>query len=79
MAAHFTRDGGKQVGRSTVSDILRDKEKWTSTPKDGDSSLRQRMGRHDTLEQALLLWFNDVRAKNSIINDDMLTEKAKTY
>ena len=79
IAAHFAREWGKQVGRSTVSDILRDKEKWTSTPKDGDSSLRQRMGRHDNLEQALFLWFNDVRAKNAIINDDMLIEKAKTY
>ena len=79
IAAHFAREWGKQVGRSTVSDILRDKEKWTSTPKDEDSSLRQRMGRHDNLEQALFLWFSDVRAKNAIINDDMLIEKAKTY
>ena len=67
------------MGRSTGSDILRDKEKWTSTPKDGDSSLHQRMGRHDNLEQALFLWFNDGRPKNAIINDDMLIEKAKTY
>ena len=71
IAPHFAREWGKQVGS--------DKEKWTSTPKDGDSSLRQRMGRHDNLEQALFLWFNDVRAKNAIINDDMLIEKPKTY
>ena len=50
IAAHFAREWGKQVGRSTVSDILRDKDRWTSTLKDGDSSLRQRMGRHDNLE-----------------------------
>ena len=79
IAAHFAREWGKQVGRSAVSDILCDKEKWTCTPKDGDSSLRQRMGRYDNLEQVLFLWFNDIRAKNTIINDDMLIEKAKIY
>ena len=39
IATRFARDWGKHVGRSTVSDILRDKEKWSSVPKNGDSSL----------------------------------------
>ena len=79
IAAHFAKEWGKQVGRSTVSDILRDKEKWSSTPKDSDTMLRQRTGKHENLEQALFLWFNDVRLKNAIVNDDMLIEKAKTF
>ena len=62
IATRFTRDWGKQVGRSTVSDILCDKEKWSSVPKDGDSSLRQRSGKHEKLEQALYRWFTDVRS-----------------
>ena len=41
--------------------------------------LRQRTGKHENLEQALFLWFNDVRSKNAIVNDDMLIEKAKTF
>ena len=79
IAARFAREWGKQVGRSTVSDILRDKEKWSSVPKDGDSSLRQRSGKHENLEQALYMWFTDVRSKQAIINDDMLLDKAKTF
>ena len=79
IAARFAKEWGKQVGRSTVSDILRDKEKWSSTPKDSDTMQRQRTGKHENLEQALFLWFNDVRSKNAIINDDMLIEKAKTF
>ena len=73
-AALFAREWGKPVRRSTVSDILHDKEKWNATPKDGDTSLRQWTGRFENLEQALFLWFNDIRARN-----DMLIEKAKTY
>ena len=79
IAAYFVREWGKQVSRSTVSDILRHKEKWTSTPKDGDTALCQRSGKHENLEQALFLWFSDVRSKNAIINDDMLIEKAKKF
>ena len=62
IVTRFARDWGKHVGRSTVSDILRDKEKWSSVPKNGDSSLRQRSGKHEKLEQALYRWFTDVRS-----------------
>ena len=53
IAAHFAKEWGKQLGRSTVSDILRDRAKWEIIPKDTESTLRQRTGRHDNLENAL--------------------------
>lgn len=48
IASHFSKEWGKQVGRSMISDILRDKSKWTSAPKDGDAVLNVRaaLGRH---------------------------------
>ena len=79
MAAHFAKESGKQLGRSTVSDILRDRTKWEIIPKDTESTLRQRTGRHDNLENALFLWFHDVRAKGAVISDEMLIEKGKKF
>ena len=74
IGTHFEREWKKQIGRSTISEILRDKEKWSSIPR--DTTLRQRSGKHENLEQALFTWYTNVRSKK-VINDDMLLEKAK--
>ncbi|MEW8693664.1 MAG: hypothetical protein AB2535_21740 [Candidatus Thiodiazotropha endolucinida] len=79
IASYFSKEWGKQVGRSTVSDILRVKAKWTNASKDGDTTVRQRTGKHENIEQALFLWFSDVRSKNAYVNDQMLVEKAKFF
>ena len=52
---------------------------FSKTPKDGDTALRQRTGKHENLEQALFLWISAIGSKNAIINDDVLIEKAKKF
>ena len=41
-----------RVGRTTVGDILRSKEKWMSHERSG------RAAKYGKLEEALMLWFN---------------------
>ncbi|KAJ8307180.1 hypothetical protein KUTeg_015264, partial [Tegillarca granosa] len=43
--------------------------------------IRQRAGKHEKLEEALYMWFSDVRAddRNAFITDQMLIEKAKVF
>ena len=65
------------IGRSTVSDILKAKEKWLQAD-DSSVQVRVQSSQHPKLEEALFLWFADVRAKGATVNDAMLLEKAKT-
>ena len=69
---------GLSIGKSTVGDILRASETWLKTLP-SDSSKRIRPGQHPNLETALLLWLNDVRSRNAIVNDEMMLEKAKKF
>ena len=77
IANHFTIKWGKSVGRSTVSDILRDSGKWLSIPTENNKSKRLRSAKHEDLENSLCLWMADVRAHNAFIDTQMLLEKAK--
>ena len=52
IAAHFAKEWDVTVGRTTVGDILRSKEKWMSHERSG------RAAKYGKLEEALMLWFN---------------------
>jgi len=41
--------------------------------------VRHRSGKHEDLENALFMWFNDMRSKNAMISDEMLISKAKIF
>ena len=52
ITAHFAKEWDVTVGRTTVGDILRSKEKWMSHERSG------RAAKYGKLEEALMLWFN---------------------
>ena len=52
IAAYFAKEWEVTVGRTTVGDILRSKEKWMSHERSG------RAAKYGKLEEALMLWFN---------------------
>ena len=65
------------IGRSTVSDILRESPKWLS--EEDASSTKKRKPHHDEMEKALLMWFSNVRARQIAVSDDMLRLKARAF
>ena len=78
ISIYFSQKWGKKVGRSTISDILKYKEKWLSKPKDCDNALRQRSGMYANLESALFKWYSEeVRSENANVSEDVMVAKAK--
>ena len=68
------------IGRSTISSILKEKDKWLSFPMQGSTdSTKDRVCKEPLLKSALSMWFNDVRTKNLPVNSDMIIEKAKKF
>ncbi|KAJ8299278.1 hypothetical protein KUTeg_023338 [Tegillarca granosa] len=65
------------MGQIAISDIIRAKSKLLNT--DDTNVIRQRAGKHEKLEEALYMWFSEVRAQNAFITDQMLIEKAKVF
>ena len=80
IVRHFSLTWGTAIGRSTISSILKEKDKWLSFPMQGSTdSTRDRSCKEPLLESALSMWFNDVRTKNLPVNSDMIIEKAKKF
>ena len=71
IAAHFAKDWDVTVGRTTVGDILRSKEKWMSHERSG------RAAKYSKLEEAIMLLFNDIRSRGAPVTDAMLVDKAQ--
>ena len=79
IATHFACEWGKQLGRSTISEILRGKTKWINAEE--DTALRRHSGLHGNLEEALFTWYSDTVSKDEhdVINDQILIEKARYF
>ena len=65
------------IGKSTISEILKQSDKWLNMSTESTSFTRARHPKHGKLEDALIMWFNDVRSAHAAVNDEMLIEKAK--
>lgn len=65
------------LGKSTIGDIIKEKEKWLAVPADSEDSTRSRNAQHQQLDDALYLWFSDMSAHHAAINDEMLLTKAR--
>uniref|UniRef100_UPI00358F3611 tigger transposable element-derived protein 6-like n=1 Tax=Myxine glutinosa TaxID=7769 RepID=UPI00358F3611 len=76
---HFSLEWGITIGRSTVSDILKQKDKWLSLSESTSQSTRSRACKEPELEASLLMWFNDVRSRDLPVNGEMIIEKAKKF
>ena len=76
---HFSLEWGITIGRSTVSDILKQKDKWLSASNVATQSTRTRGCKEPELEAALLMWFNDVRSRDVPVSGEMIIKKAKKF
>lgn len=65
------------LGKSTIGDIIKEKEKWLAVPADSEDSTRSRNAQHQQLDDALYLWFSDMSSHHAAINDEMLLTKAR--
>ena len=65
------------IGRSTISDILQESKKWLST--EDSSSTKKSEGRYTQLEEALWIWFGNIRSRHLAILDEMLRVKVKKF
>ena len=81
VAAEIGRRHGFKIGRSTVGDILREKDKWLSVASltSEPSSKRLRAAKHEDMEKALFMWFSDKESRRVPISDEILREKAKCF
>ena len=64
-------------GRSTITKILGEREKWLEEAEKGTSLtvLKQRESIWGTLEEALVIWVNQASSHNLIISDDIIRMK----
>ena len=69
-------DSSIELGKSTVGDILKDKQKWLHKPADSLDMMHFHQPKTQQLEDALFLWFMFLH--HAAINDEMLIMKAKT-
>lgn len=70
------------VGRSTVSETLKNKDRWLS----GNSNVNMKSGasrekapKHVQLEEALYAWFLNARQQGAAVTDQLLCVKAKKF
>ena len=77
IGTHFQTSHGHNLGRSTISDILKARDKWINVAECSGDLTRARHAKHDRLEKALFLWLGDMNSQNAVVNDEMLIEKAK--
>ncbi len=73
----FKEKHGRNLPRATVSEILKEKEKWLAMSVDFDKAKKLQSGRYADMENALYMWFCKVRNKGAIVSDDILIEKAR--
>ena len=66
------------MGKSTVGDILKMKEKWLAIVEDSPDLRRIREPKHQQMEDAVFMWLSDMMSHHSSVIDVMLLMKAKT-
>ena len=72
IVKHFKSKWDVSLGRLTISEVLKSKEKWLTISKEISYMKQHRQGNHSDLERALFLWFGDMQTKNAIISDNKL-------
>ncbi len=76
MMSWFKKTFEKPIGRSTVGDIIRAKDKWIGTDistKIQQERTRERSPQHQQLEDALFIWLNNMSSKNVAVSDMIRT------
>ena len=66
------------LGRSTVTGTLKHSAKWLKvTTSSASKTVKHRGPQNEKLEQVLMEWFRQARARGALISDRLLVEKAK--
>lgn len=73
----FSEKWDTAVGRTTVSDILRERDKWLSMSEHFDGTRRVAGGRYQELDDALYRMFVDARSRNEVITDEWFLKTAR--
>jgi hypothetical protein len=82
ISNHFnTKYTDLSLKRSTISKILKDKEKWENLISTENSTkvFRERSVKFPHLEKAIGLWISQVSAGGLTISDNILCEKARAF
>ena len=71
----------KHVAKNTISDILKQRQKWMNMQCNASILKKEAIGRHPELERALWLWFSSARVDRPDVNvsDAMLLMKARKF
>ena len=78
ISQHFSELFGCNVPKRTISDILKNKEKWMNLTNTDDTLLINKE-HYPELEKVLVIWINLAEKSNVIINDDILIRKARDF
>ena len=77
MIDHFHEKWGIKIGRSSLSEILSEKEKWLSFETLKTNRFRFRRAKYSELEDLLHSWCIDTRGRGGVFTSDELVQKAK--
>lgn len=76
----FNKEFNVNISKSTMSDIIRDREKYTATENLRPlGTIRLREPHHPMLEEALYLWCLNIVSQGVSVSDDMMIEQAKKF
>lgn len=69
---------GLDIGKSSVSRILQESDKWISTLPDAVNSTNSRNSLGVDMEKSLFTWLQDARSRGVYVSDAMIAEKARS-
>jgi transposase len=68
------------IGKTTVGDIIREKEKWLAINADSDAiKKRDRKSEWPQLEDALTIWIDHANRTSHTVNGAIICQKAMDY
>nr|XP_050035373.1 tigger transposable element-derived protein 6-like [Dermacentor andersoni] len=69
---------GLDIGKSSVSRILQESDKWINTAPDAVNSMDSRNSLGVDMEKSLFTWLQDARSRGVYVSDAMIAEKARS-
>lgn len=69
---------GLDIGKSTVSRVLQESDKWIATTLDTANSTNSRNPHVAEVEKSLLSWLQGARSRGAYVSDLMIVEKARS-
>ena len=80
MRVFFGNKYNVVIATSTISDIIKQSARWLNYENKNEAKrIRIRTRKHPQLEEALYIWFCEMRSFKAPITDDLLKAKAEIY